>query len=89
VLLSDASIVSYDLLAFSYPACLLDEDAEDVNCTEGIRVATIPTQTLCQFLQDLPAMLRERYEGRLDINATGMPRIEVTTERVRLEKVVL
>jgi hypothetical protein len=87
VLLSDSSIVSYDLLAFSYPACLLEEEAEDVNSTEGIRA--IPRQILCQFLQDLPAMLQGRYGGRLDISATGMPRIEVTTERVRLEKVVL
>lgn len=43
-----------------------------------------------RFLQNLPAMLQERYERRLSVVVkVARARIEVTTERVRLEKVVL
>lgn len=47
-------------------------------------------ETMRRFLQNLPAMLQERYERRLSVVVkVARARIEVTTERVRLEKVVL
>lgn len=47
-------------------------------------------ETIRRFLQDLPTMLHERYKSRLNaVGGVARPRIEVTAERVRLEKVVL
>jgi hypothetical protein len=80
-------------LAFSYPAVLLEGTGTEVQeaepCAEGPG-SKLSKETIRRFLQDLPTMLHERYENRLNV-VGGVPRptIEVITERVRLEKVVL
>jgi hypothetical protein len=82
---------SYDLLAFSYPSKLLDEpgSVEHGTLASGSGSAASEKEVR-QFLQRIPAILKERYKTRLKGSELGeRPVIEVTTERVRLEKVVL
>ncbi|KAJ9121766.1 hypothetical protein QFC22_002388 [Naganishia vaughanmartiniae] len=82
---------SYDLLAFSYPSKLLGELGWVQQATRSKdTVSTAGGEEVGQFLQRIPVRLKERYESRLGVLEYGKrPEIEVTTERVRLEKVVL
>lgn len=78
---------SYDLLAFSYPAKLLDLPDENETSAEFPHASP---DAVRGFLQTLPVRLKARYESRLQTGDNGArPVIDVTTERVRLEKVVL
>ena len=74
---------SYDLLAFSYPAHLLEiSHGEEEGLTKSLQ--------LKRWLDDIPRRLRERYVARLQVRKNGVqPVINVFSERVRLEKVVL
>lgn len=62
------------------------EEAEN-SASETVQLPS--GQTIRHFLQGLPGVLQERYESRLTVGEGDRPRIEVTCERVRLEKVVL
>jgi hypothetical protein len=78
---------SYDLLAFSYPAKLLDLPDESELPAKSSYASLY---TVRGFLQILPVRLKERYESRLRAGEDGVRSvIDVMTERVRLEKVVL
>lgn len=81
----------YDLVAFSYPSKLLEEPAlEEQAAYTDDNVSPVSGQEMRQFLQRIPAFLKERYEDRLKSLQSGeKSTVEVRTERVRLEKVVL
>lgn len=74
---------SYDLLAFSYPAHLLEiSHGEEGGLTKSLELQS--------WLDDVPRRLRERYVARSQVRKNRVqPVIDVFSERVRLEKVVL